>query len=226
MRELFTVGAALPVYNGERFLAEALQSILVQTHPVRDIVVVDDGSDDASRHVASEVGPPVRVVGLPHVGVGAARSEAVRRVRGEIILFLDADDLLTPDSVACRIELFANRPDLDIVYGQIRSFSVCGENGPIPLDEARPGHVAGAMLARRSALHRVGPFASDLEVSEGLDWLLRARETGLREATVQRLVQWRRVHGANNSIVHGNSRREMARVLKRSLDRRRARRAD
>ena len=217
-----TVGAALPVYNGERYLAAALESVVRQTHPVVDVVVADDGSDDASRQVALDAGPPVRVLTLLHVGAGAARTEAVRCVRGEFVVVLDADDLLTPDSVASRVELIAARPDVDIVYGQIRCFIECADGEPIPLDDPKPGHVPGAMLIRRSAFERVGPFASGVQVSEGLDWLLRAHEAGLREATVDTLVQWRRVHGANNSLAHRDSRQEMTRTLKLSLDRRRA----
>lgn len=77
------VGVALPAYNGERFVAAALRSALAQSHPVGDVVVVDDGSDDASAAAARAVGPPVRVVRRPHAGVGAARSHAMSLVRGE-----------------------------------------------------------------------------------------------------------------------------------------------
>lgn len=222
MRDRPAVGVALPVYNGERHLAAALHSILRQTYPVCDVVVADDGSEDGSRQVVLDAGSPVRLVALPHRGTGAARSQGVRSVRGEFVVLMDADDLLTRDSIACRMELLATRPDVDIVYGHIRSFTDCQDGRPTPLDEPRPAHVPGAMLVRRSAFDRVGPFASGLRVSEGLDWLLRAHEAGLREATVDGLVQWRRIHGANNSLKHRDSRHEMARVLKRSLDRRRS----
>jgi glycosyltransferase involved in cell wall biosynthesis len=217
-----TVGAALPVYNGERFVAAALRSLLAQTHPVGDVVVVDDGSDDASASVASGVGPPVRVVRQPHAGIGEARSHAVSLVRAEFIVLLDADDLLTPDSVEARLRVFRARPEIDIVYGQIRCFSECVGGQPVPLDQPRPAHTPGAMLVRRIAFERVGPFTSGLRVAEGLDWLLRARELGLGEATVDEQVQWRRVHGANNSLTQRGSMEEFPRALKQSLDRRRA----
>ncbi|MGO9751518.1 MAG: glycosyltransferase family 2 protein [Solirubrobacteraceae bacterium] len=103
------VGAAVPVYNGERFVAAAVRSVLAQSHPVGDVVVVDDGSDDASAAVASGVGPPVRVVRQPHAGIGAARSHAVSLVRGEFIVLLDADDLLTPRSVEARLRALRKR---------------------------------------------------------------------------------------------------------------------
>lgn len=222
MTERTLVGAALPVYNGERYLAAALASVLDQSYPVNDIVVVDDGSEDDSYAVALEVGPQIRVVRQPHAGVGVARSRAVNLVRGEFVVLLDADDLLTARSVESRMEVVSTRDDVDIVYGHIRCFAECVDGLPVPLDEPRPAHVPGAMLVRRSAFERVGPFAADLHVAEGLDWLLRAHEIGLREETVPELVQWRRVHGANNSLIAREARYELPRVLKASLDRRRA----
>lgn len=216
------VGAAIPVHNGERYLAAALRSVLDQSYPVSDVVVVDDGSDDASQAVALDVGPPVRVVHQPHAGVGVARSSAVNLVRGEFIVLMDADDLLTRGSVESRMEVLCSRPEVDIVYGQIRCFSESVEGHPVPLDAPRPAHLPGAMLVRRSSFERVGPFAAGLRVAEGLDWLLRAHEIGLCEATVDEQVQWRRVHGANNSLTQRGSLHELPRTLKASLDRRRA----
>jgi hypothetical protein len=70
------------------------------------------------------------------------------------------------------------------------------------------------MLVRRSAYERVGPFRSGLRVAEGLDWLLRAHELGLREATAAEQVQWRRIHVANNSLTQGDAIQEFPRTLK------------
>ncbi|HEY6471905.1 MAG TPA: glycosyltransferase family A protein, partial [Acidimicrobiales bacterium] len=167
MSDRFDVGAAVPVFNGERYLAAALRSVLDQSHPVGDIVVVDDGSDDASVAVAVEIGPPVRVVSQPHSGVGDARTRAVSLVRGDVVVLLDADDLLTPHSVESRVEVLRARPEVDIVYGHIRCFTECVDGVPVPLDEPRPAHVAGAMLVRRSAFERVGPFTPGLRAAEG-----------------------------------------------------------
>ena len=218
-----TVGAAVPVYNGERFVAAALTSVLAQSYPVVEVVVVDDGSDDLSGAVAAQFGPPIRVVRQPHAGIGAARGHAVSLVGADVVVLLDADDLLTPRSVQARVELLHARPQIDIVYGQIRSFREHAGGQPLALDEPRPAHTVGAMLIRRGAFERVGPFARGLHVAEGLDWLLRAHELGLREATVDEQVQWRRVHPANNSLLHRQAMAEFPRALKASLDRRRAR---
>jgi glycosyltransferase involved in cell wall biosynthesis len=217
-----SVGVAIPVRNGARFLAETLHSALAQTFPPCDVVVVDDGSKDRSEEVARAFGPPVRVVRQQRAGAGAARSLAISLVRGEFVVPLDADDLLTATSVEARLGLLAAGPALDIVYGQVRSFSACRAGQPVALDDPRPAHVPDGMLIRRSSYERVGPFAAGLQVAECLDWLLRARELGLREETVSHHVLWRRVHGENNSITARGSIGEFPRALKASLDRRRA----
>lgn len=217
-----SVGVAVPVYNGERFLAATLRSVLAQTYPVSDVLVLDDGSEDASAAIAREIGSPVRVVRLPHVGVGPARSQAIGLVSGDCVVPLDADDLLTANSLEVRMDVLRRRPEVDVVFGHVRSFARCIEDEPVALDQSRPAHVPDAMLIRRAAYERVGPFAAGLRVAECLDWLLRAREIGLGEATVEAQVLWRRVHGANNSLSGRGSLHEFPRALKASLDRRRA----
>jgi glycosyltransferase involved in cell wall biosynthesis len=218
-----SVAVAIPMYNAERFIGEAVASVLAQSCPVGDVVVVDDGSDDASAEVARAAGPRVRVLRQANSGIGVTRSRAVAAARGELIVLLDADDLLTPDSIACRVRALRTDPRLDIAFGHVRHFGEYVDESPSALDAPQPAHVLSGMLIRRTAYERVGPFASGLRVAEALDWMLRARERGLREVTVSDLVMWRRVHGANNSIVNRASLGEFPRALKASLDRRRAR---
>lgn len=217
------VGVAVPVFNGERFVEDALRSVLAQTYAVSDVVVVDDGSDDMSADVARSVGPPVRVVRRPHAGIGSARSEAMKLVRGDVIMPLDADDLLTADSVESRVRVLAAQPAFELVFGHVRHFAECAAGAPVALDQPQPAHVTGGMLIRRESYERVGPFATGLRVAEALDWLLRAREVGLRELTVPEQVLWRRVHARNNSVTERDALHEFPHALKASLDRRRAR---
>jgi glycosyltransferase involved in cell wall biosynthesis len=219
-----TAGVAIPVYNGAAYIVEALESVLAQSWPVSQIAVVDDGSSDESAAVAAALGPPVQVVSQPNAGIGPARSRAAGMITADVIVLMDADDLLPPRSVEVRMAALNARPDLEMVFGHLRPFRLRGPDGePEPIGDAVPAHIAGGLAVRRSAYERVGPFTAGLRVAEGLDWLLRAREAGVVEATLPDLIQWRRVHGTNNSMVHSGERAEFARVLKASLDRRRGR---
>ena len=213
----------MPVYNERETLRTALDRLLAVTMPIpTEVLVVDDGSSDGTVAVAEGFGAPVRVLRGAHLGPGAARSQALRLVEGDILMPFDADDLLTPASIECRLGVLSSRPRVDIVYGHVRRFAALTAEEPVALDQLQPSHMPNGMLIRRSAYGRVGPFASDLQVAEALDWLLRAREVGLEEVTVTDQVLWKRVHANNNSIVERGSFGEMAHVLKGSLDRRRA----
>jgi glycosyltransferase involved in cell wall biosynthesis len=223
-----TVGVVIPVRDGERYLAEAIESVLDQSHASVDVVVVDDGSGDGSVAVAARYAPAVRCVSHEAEGIGAARNHGVERLETEYLAFLDSDDRWPRERLERQLAAFAAEPSLELVFGHVRQF-VSQELGPAAAAQlrcpegTRPAHLPTAMLARRSAWDRVGEFPTGTLVAEGLDWLLRARELGLREATVEDVVVERRLHETNNSRRHRDSYGEMAHALKLSLDRRRAR---
>lgn len=104
-----TVSVIIPVYNGERFLAEAIRSALDQTLSPAEIIVIDDGSTDASAEVARGFGPPVRVLAQANLGPAAARNLGVAHAAGDLLAFLDADDLWMPEKLAYQVQ-FLCRP--------------------------------------------------------------------------------------------------------------------
>lgn len=220
------ITAAIPVHDGEAHLAAAIESVLAQTRPCAQVVVVDNGSSDRSAEIARGFGPPVEVVAEPRAGIGFARNAAVDAARGDFIAFLDADDLWAPEKTELQLAAFAARPGLGLVFGHVRQFASPelgeAERAAIRLPaEPQPGAHLGAMLATRSAIEAVGPWPTDISLSDGLTFLLRARELGLEQAILPDVVMLRRVHGANRSIQNREERIEFARLLKGSLDRRR-----
>src|SRR5262249_54844676 len=84
---------ASPVRDGERYLAEAIESVLAQTHRCRQVIVVDNGSSDGSAEVARRYEPDVEVHSEPRPGIGPARNAALATAEGDFLAFLDADDL-------------------------------------------------------------------------------------------------------------------------------------
>jgi glycosyltransferase involved in cell wall biosynthesis len=222
-----SVSVVVPVYNRERYLRESLDSVLTQGAVVSEIVVVDDGSTDGSVAVAESYGPPVRCVVQKNAGAASARNRGVQQATGEYIAFLDSDDIWMPGKLAAQLRAFADKPELDIVFGETEQF-ISPE-----LDEetrrrlqcpagAMPGYLVGAMLAKRTVFDRVGSFDTQWHVGEFIDWYVRARETGIRSAMLPVLVLRRRLHGTNTMITQRDSQRDYLRIVKASLDRRRS----
>ena len=168
-----TVSVIVPVRDGAAHLGDALESVLAQTHrPAAEILVVDDGSRDGSAEVAACFATRgVRCVSQPPTGAAAARNLGVARTSGDLLAFLDADDLWTPDALAQRCAALAEAPARDLVLGRVEQFL-----SPDLDDDARarlrcpagslPGFLPGAMLVRREAFARVGPFETHWELGE------------------------------------------------------------
>ncbi len=215
------VSVVIPVYNGEQYLAAAIESVVAQGPAVAEVIVVDDGSEDGSAGLAEGWGAPVRCIRVPHGGIGAARNAGIEAVTGPFVAFLDADDLWTEGRLAAQLAAFEADPALDMVFGLAEQFRDDG----LPVTGMRgqgPAIVAGAMLIRAEPLRRVGPFATAIRMGEFIDWYGRARDLGLREAVLPSLVIRRRIHGENTGIREAASRVDYTRVLRAALERRRA----
>jgi glycosyltransferase involved in cell wall biosynthesis len=220
------ISVVIPVRNGARYLGEAIDSLLAQQPPVHEVLVVDDGSDDASAGIAEGYGDPVRCLRRPACGPGAARNAGIAASRGELIGFLDADDRWGSDALRGRMAVLCADPTLELAFGHVRQF-IDPDVDPqtrnrLPASpDAEPRYLLGTMLARRGTLDRIGPFREDLQAGDFIDWIVRAREAGVRSGFVPDLVLWRRAHGENLSHRRATLARDYARVVKASLDRRR-----
>jgi glycosyltransferase involved in cell wall biosynthesis len=220
------VSAIVTVYNYERYVGEAVESVLAQDSGPLEVVVVDDGSTDGSAAVVRGFGDRVRYGYQPNGGLCRALNHGLGLARGEFIAFLDADDLWTPDKLRVQMAAFEARPELDLVFGHARHFF----SPEMPAESRRryqcpegtaPAYFKQAMLARRAAFARVGPFDTGLRLGDFIDWLARAREAGLKSLMLPDLVLRRRIHGANATIRQRDDKAEYLRVVRGALERRR-----
>jgi glycosyltransferase involved in cell wall biosynthesis len=220
------VSVVIPMFDGAPFVAAALDSMLAQTHPVAEVIVVDDGSEDGGARLVAEYPEPVRLLRQPHAGIGAARNRGVAAATGEAVAFVDADDRWTPTTAARHVAVLAAHPGADATCGGVAEFLDVGVDATVALRAPRttgPVRLPGTMLVRRSSFDRVGGFDESLRRSEGIDWFARADDAGLVFVTTPGVVLERRLHGANNGIRELAGLGEYARTLKTVLDRRRAR---
>jgi glycosyltransferase involved in cell wall biosynthesis len=220
------VTAMIGVYNGADYLGEAIDSVLAQTRPAHELIVVDDGSTDASGAIAESYGPPVRCIHQNRGGMAAARNRAVRDATGDFFAFLDADDRFPPEKLERQLAVFDTEPDLDFVYGHVTEFLSPDLDEEARILRRAPSHdlpwpTPNLMLVRREAFFRVGPFSTDLKVGIGVDWYARAVELGLKSAVPPIVVLERRLHADNNGIRERQFKPQYLHVLKAALDRRR-----
>ena len=218
------VSVLMPVYNRERYLAEAIESMLAESYRPLEIVVVDDGSTDGSAAVATRYAE-VRYAFQPHQGIASARNHSLSLAKGEYLAFLDSDDLWEAGALARQMEAFRSDPDLAMVFGHVIEFispELDQETAaklachPEPMPSQGPGAIVKA-----EAFRTVGPFRTEWQIGEFMDWQLRAKERGLKSRLLPDVVLRRRVHPSNTGVEQRDSRGDYLRILKASLDRRR-----
>ncbi|MBI5948600.1 MAG: glycosyltransferase family 2 protein [Chloroflexi bacterium] len=222
------VSVVIPVYNGERFLGEALESVCWQTYRKFEVIVVDDGSTDATRDVV-EGWPSVRRLQQPHRGVSAARNAGVAAARGALLAFLDADDLWTPDKLAVQVESLEHEGAPALVVGLHRFFA----DGAWPawirpglLADEHPGWTPSSWLMRRETFECVGPFDEALVYGEDLDWISRARSREVPSRVAGEVLVLKRLHDANLAAKAAANPRPVLGLLRQAAHRADARRRE
>jgi len=219
------VSVVMPVYNGERFIAEAMKSVLSSEFRDWELLVLDDGSTDRSVAVARRVADGdarVRVMELPHAGIAATRNAGLAHARAEYIANLDSDDAMFPHRLALQVAYLDAHPECVAVSS--RSVVVDEHSKPIgmvgryfthedidrSLLDGNGGAIGNdsAMIRRRVAL-AVGGYAPQLQTSgEDHDMWLRLAEAG-RLVCLPDVLNRYRVHQANASLGEGSKERRL-----------------
>jgi glycosyltransferase involved in cell wall biosynthesis len=224
MKGAAPVAAILPLFNGHRFVRQAIESILAQQPGPAEIVVVDDGSTDGGAQLLAGM-PGLRIVRQANAGEASARNHGIRETTAPLIAFLDQDDLWTGGKLSLQVGLLEGEPSIDIVYGQHRLFVEDGARWfrPRLLDRSLAAELPGAMLVRRRAFERIGPFCEDMRLGSDVDWIWRAYDAGIRSRAIEEVVLLRRMHRANASIDRGAFMDSLLRAARESIHRKRSR---
>src|SRR5215472_11528329 len=207
-----TVSVIIPCRNYAHFVGDAITSVLNQTHDDLDLIVVDYGSTDETQDVVARY-PEARLIQCSNQGFCIARNIGMQASRGNFLVFLDADDMLTPDAIATSLARLQCQPEWAFAYGHECHFN---ETGPVPSRGLSPGkclkgdpyaemlranhplRAPGAMLYRRNLVERIGGFTGGLDGSGDIDLNLRL----VREYPIvcnDRVVLLTRIHGTNTT---------------------------
>jgi glycosyltransferase involved in cell wall biosynthesis len=222
------ISCIVPVFNGERYLREALDSICAQSYRPLEIIVADDGSTDGTAALVAVFGDQVRYLRQSNQGPAAARNLGIRAAKGEFVAFLDADDLWHREKLERQMACFRARAELDYCVAHAQNFwipELSEENDKFRdhrIAKTLPAYVTGSLLARRELFTRIGFFDPSLGHGDSIQWFLRAAEHGAVGEMMPDVFLYRRLHHTNRiRQLAAASRNEFLQIIKASLDRRR-----
>ena len=211
------VTAAIVAYNGERYYVEAIESLLNQTHPVIEVLLVVDGaSTDRTLEIAqgyAKLDSRVRVIEMEHCNISAKMARAVNEAKGEWIAFLDSDDIALPHRIERCLAEARRRPEVVAWFGWMWNIRADGRRLRIvrhgPTDERQfaalrgehdiPIFSHGTGLFRREALLAAGNYDAKVSIAGDYDMVDRLCDVGMMLTIPEPLMEYR-VHGANSSF--------------------------
>lgn len=171
------ISVIIPVYNGAAFLADAIASVRVQTYRPIELIVVDDGSTDQTAQVVQALGADLCYLYQPNQGPAAARNQGLALAQGELIAFLDADDLWPADKLTQQAACLMADEQVQVVWGNTQMCSYPSD-AALPLAPSR-APLLGSLLCRRTIFQQIGGFEPTLRLGEDIDWLRRLAAAGI-----------------------------------------------
>ena len=218
------ISVIIPVFNNEKYLADAIESILSQKYEPLEIIVVDDGSTDDTKSVAQRF-DIVQYVHQSNNGPASARNTGLKIAKGEVIAFIDSDDLWSDNKLEVQLPLLTNIPYIEIVIGYTQRLRLCEADIGKPTFsnylEPMPMLSLGGAIIRKTTFDRVGCFDETFIYCDDVDWFLRAREKNIPVVIHQEIVQYYRKHNTNLTLNNQIDLKYQLLAFKKSLDRRR-----
>lgn len=226
------VTVVIPAYNASSTIAEALKSVLAQTLPASEIIVVDDGSTDETADVVQSLAAGIVLLRTENRGAASALNSGVEAAQGEVIAFLDADDLWMPEKLELQVRRLAKPGGEDLVMCHYEAF-VCPSLTPEQSSRlryaagAQPGLLLGCMAIRKRVLDDSSArFDASLRTGYHIDWLRRLRASGIAETILPDVLMRRRIRsgtlGSRTARAGDGLSRDFLEIARRALADKRA----
>lgn len=215
-----SISVILPVYNGGKFIAEAINSVFDQKYKPLEIIVVDDGSTDNTKDVLTQYGDKITYIYQENKGSASARNTALSAAGNEFISFIDADDIWNPVKLKTQLALFEKFKSLEIAMGITADFDSVFNKELLHNSVKRFRPVLGSALFKKTVFEKIGTFDEEMLLGQDVDWFMRARENYISIATHNDVVLYYRKHKNNvtNNIQKYNY--YIFKAIKKAKDRR------
>lgn len=219
------VSLIVVVRNGERFTAEALDSVFRSDTKSVEVLVVDGGSTDRTVEIARGF-PLTRVVAKQATGIADAYNQGIAMARGDLVVFISYDDIWEPGKLDRQVTFMRQHPMVGYTVTMVGHFLDAGARLPPGfraelLDRPVPGFIMEALVVRKSVFGQVGLFDRSFSVSEDTDWFARARDAGVPMAILPEVLVRKRVHGTESSLTTPSSNALLLRAMRGSIQRKR-----
>lgn len=199
------VSVIIPMFNAERFISDALDSVLSQTITPGEVIIVDDGSEDDGVAVVAKFEPAVKIVSQENAGAASARQAGANLAAGRLLAFLDADDMWVENALQVRLEVMNANPAIDAVFGGVEQF-IC-ETAPQNIKdrgkiftEVEGARHPGCMLIKAEVYRAIGGFNPEFRTGEALDFVSRLDAGNYVSHMMPDLIMRRRIHGSNTVL--------------------------
>ena len=222
------ISVIIPVYNGERYLADAIGSVLSQTYSSVELIVADDGSTDRTAEIVSHFCNRLYYLPCKHAGFGATLNRGIAAATGRYLAFLDADDLWMERKLELQIKAITEK-DVNMVFGHIQQF-ISPELDDEDKDKfvykaaPMPAYCSSTIMVSKELFYKIGEFTTEYPAGEFIEWFMRAKDLGVTIHLLPDIIAKRRLHLHNTTRILRQQKNHInyARILKAGINRRRA----
>lgn len=220
------IDVIIAVYNGSKYIEEAIASVQAQSWQNLNIILADDGSEDNTLSIVTRLGTQdkrIKILSLPHRGVSATLNDAIKFSDAEFVSFLDADDLWHERKLEKQMEELNRNRTTDICFCMVKEFDSFQNDHDPQTHAARTGPLKGyskiAFLGKRTVFEKYGLFDEEVAIGDFVDWFSRIVRSGQAIAMLDDVLAYRRIHKHNTTATA--SKNDFLKLIKTHLDEKR-----
>lgn len=220
------VSVIIAVWNGENYLEKAIENVLKQDDPNKELIVVNDGSTDLTAQIIQKWSPYIISIEQKNQGLGSARNRGIQAATGEFLAFLDHDDLWHEKKLSTQRKTWEKSLDDPLIFSHMKQF-FCptlkeDERKKISMhSDETPGYFAGTLWISKQRFTQVGNFTEQNILGDFIEWYLRAKEQHIPIHLMEETLYYRRIHQNNMGRKNQNRRSDYLKIFKEHLTRKR-----